>query len=266
MTTTVEIVGLRHRYDGSPPLLVLDRIDLAVQQGEFVSLVGPSGCGKSTLLRVLAGLIVASEGDVRVHDRPVAKETGLVAYMPQRDLLLPWRRALDNAVLGAEVAGVPRAQARDRALELFERFGLAGFEDAWPGELSGGMRQRLALLRTFLLDRDVLLLDEPFGALDAITRRGMYAWLQDVWLADRRTAVFVTHDVEEAIYLSDRVVVLSRRPGGIRADIAVPLVRPRETRVVTDPSFVGIKAQVLAALEEQPDGPRGQDPVSPVLD
>ncbi len=258
MTTTVEIAGLRHSYDGNPPLLVLDRIDLAIEQGEFVSLVGPSGCGKSTLLRVLAGLMVPSEGDVRVHDRSVADESGLVAYMPQRDLLLPWRRALDNAVLGAEVAGAPRGQARDRARALFERFGLSGFEAAWPGELSGGMRQRLALLRTFLLDRDVLLLDEPFGALDAITRREMYAWLQDVWLADRRTAVFVTHDVEEAIYLSDRVVVLSRRPGEIRADIEVPLVRPRESWVVTDPSFVAIKAQVLAALEDRPRGPSGQ--------
>jgi ABC-type nitrate/sulfonate/bicarbonate transport system ATPase subunit len=195
-----------------------------------------------------------SEGEVRVYGRSVVDQTGLVAYMPQRDLLLPWRRALDNAVLGAEVTGAPRDQARDRARALFDRFGLTGFEEAWPGELSGGMRQRLALLRTFLLDRDVLLLDEPFGALDAITRRAMYAWLQDVWLADRRTALFVTHDVEEAIYLSDRVIVLSQRPGQIRAEIVVSLPRPRESAAVTEPSFVSIKARVLAALEDRRDG------------
>jgi ABC-type nitrate/sulfonate/bicarbonate transport system ATPase subunit len=258
MTTTVEINGLRHSYGGRPPRLVLDRIDLAVEEGQFVSLVGPSGCGKSTLLRVIAGLLPPSEGAVRVHGMSVEDQTGLVAYMPQRDLLLPWRRALDNAVLGAEVTGAPRDQARDRARSLFERFGLTGFEAAWPGELSGGMRQRLALLRTFLLDRDVLLLDEPFGALDAITRRGMYAWLQDVWLADRRTALFVTHDVEEAIYLSDRVIVLSQRPGQIQAEIDVGLPRPRESVAVTEPSFVSIKARVLAALEGRQGGSSAQ--------
>lgn len=254
MTPTVEINGLRHSYGGRSPRLVLDRIDLAVEEGQFVSLVGPSGCGKSTLLRVIAGLLPSSEGEVRVHGRSVVDQTGLVAYMPQRDLLLPWRRALDNAVLGAEVTGAPRDQARDRARSLFDRFGLTGFEEAWPGELSGGMRQRLALLRTFLLDRDVLLLDEPFGALDAITRRGMYAWLQDVWLADRRTALFVTHDVEEAIYLSDRVIVLSQRPGQIRAEIDITLPRPRESVAVTESSFVSIKARVLAALEDRQAG------------
>jgi ABC-type nitrate/sulfonate/bicarbonate transport system ATPase subunit len=260
MTATVEISGLRHSYGGRPPRLVLDRIDLAVEEGQFVSLVGPSGCGKSTLLRVIAGLLPAAEGAVRVHGRSVVDQTGLVAYMPQRDLLLPWRRALDNAVLGAEVTGAPRDQARDRARSFFDRFGLTGFEEAWPGELSGGMRQRLALLRTFLLDRDVLLLDEPFGALDAITRRGMYAWLQDVWLADRRTALFVTHDVEEAIYLSDRVIVLSQRPGQIRAEIDVALPRARESVAVTEPSFVSIKARVLAALEDRPGGSSAQGP------
>jgi ABC-type nitrate/sulfonate/bicarbonate transport system ATPase subunit len=260
MTTTVEINGLRHSYGGRPPRLVLDRIDLTVEEGQFVSLVGPSGCGKSTLLRVLAGLLPPSEGEVRVHGRSVVDQTGLVAYMPQRDLLLPWRRALDNAVLGAEVTGAPRDQARDRARSLFELFGLTGFEEAWPGELSGGMRQRLALLRTFLLDRDVLLLDEPFGALDAITRRGMYAWLQDVWLADRRTALFVTHDVEEAIYLSDRVIVLSQRPGQIRAEIDVALPRPRQSVAVTESSFVSIKARVLAALEDRQGGSSAQGP------
>jgi ABC-type nitrate/sulfonate/bicarbonate transport system ATPase subunit len=242
----VEIAGVSHRYADRE---VLAPIDLGIAAGEFVSIVGPSGCGKSTLLKVLAGLLVPTSGAATVEGRSTNGHRGLVAYMPQRDLLLPWRRALDNAVLGAQIAGMPLDQARQRALLMFEQFGLGGFERAWPGELSGGMRQRLALLRTFLLDKDVLLLDEPFGALDAITRRQMYGWLQDVWLVDQRTAVFVTHDVEEAIYLSDRVVVLSDRPGRIVAEIAVSLPRPRQRDIVTDPDFVQLKATVLSALE-----------------
>ncbi len=242
----VEITGVSQRYGERQ---VLEAIDLAVAPGEFVSLVGPSGCGKSTLLKVLAGLLAPSSGGASVGGQPTTGRRGLVAYMPQRDLLLPWRRALENAVLGAQIAGVPVPVARERARGMFEQFGLAGFEKSWPGELSGGMRQRLALLRTFLLDRDVLLLDEPFGALDAITRRQMYAWLQEVWLADQRTAIFVTHDVEEAIYLSDRVIVLSARPGRIVTELTVPLPRPRERDVVSDPKFVELKSELLAALE-----------------
>jgi ABC-type nitrate/sulfonate/bicarbonate transport system ATPase subunit len=172
--------------------------------------------------------------------------------MPQRDLLLPWRRALANATLGAEVSGHDLAGAEATARGLFERFGLAGFEEAWPSELSGGMRQRLALLRTFLQGRDVLLLDEPFGALDALTRRRMYAWLEELWLADRRTVLFVTHDVEEAISLSDRVLVMSARPGRIVEVLDVPEPRPRPLDVVTEPWFVAAKRDLLRALE-RPD-------------
>ena len=245
----VEVRGLAHRYPGPPPVDVLAWLDLAVRRGEFVSLVGPSGCGKSTLLRVLAGVLVPTAGTAAVGGRDAVGVPGLAAFMPQRDLLLPWRRAVDNATLGAEIDGIARADARARAAPLFARFGLDGFERSWPWELSGGMRQRLALLRTFLLDRDVLLLDEPFGALDAITRRQMYAWLQEVWLADGRTVVFVTHDVEEALYLSDRVAVVSRRPGRLVATVAVDHDRPRDPHLVTTPGFVAQRAEVLQALE-----------------
>lgn len=242
---TIRVTGLRHAYGA---VAVLDDLELAVDAGEFVSIVGPSGCGKSTLLRVLAGVLTPDSGSADVDNQSTIDHPGLVGYMPQRDLLLPWRRALDNAVLGAEIAGAPAAAARARARDLFPRFGLAGFESAWPVQLSGGMRQRLALLRTFLIDHDVLLLDEPFGALDAITRREMYEWLQDVWLADQRTVLFVTHDVDEAIYLSDRVLVCSPRPGRIHAEILIGLPRPREPKMLTDPEFVARKADVLAAL------------------
>ncbi len=240
---------LTHAYAGPPAVPALDGVDLTVAPGEFVSLVGPSGCGKSTVLRVLAGLLVPRAGTACIGGTSTVGRPGLAGYQPQRDLLLPWRRAMGNAVLGAEIAGAPPAAARQRAAALFPRFGLAGFEDAWPVQLSGGMRQRLALLRTFLLDRQVLLLDEPFGALDAITRRQMYAWLQEVWLADGRTVLFVTHDVEEALYLSDRVVVLSARPARVLSTLDVPLPRPRRPDVVTRPEFVSAKARLLSTLD-----------------
>jgi ABC-type nitrate/sulfonate/bicarbonate transport system ATPase subunit len=228
---------------------VLDGVSLSVPGEAFVSLVGPSGCGKSTLLRMLAGLLVPDEGTATVDGEDAAGRPGLVAYMPQKDLLFPWRRALANATLGAEVAGVAKDEAQARARELLPLFGLEGFERAWPNQLSGGMRQRLALLRTFLTPRRTLLLDEPFGALDAITRREMQAWLQEVWQRDRRTVLFVTHDVEEALLLSDTVAVMSPRPGRIVARVAVPFPRPRPPGLVVEPEFVALKAELLAALE-----------------
>lgn len=229
---------------------VLDRISLEIPPGCFAGLVGPSGCGKSTLLKVLAGLVVPDEGDARIDGRSVVGRPGRAAYMAQRDLLLPWRRTLGNATVGAEVAGVPRAEAQDRARGLLERFGLAGFEDAWPAELSGGMRQRLAVLRTFLCGRDVLLLDEPFGALDAITRRDMHDWLQRVLTDDPHSVLLVTHDVEEALVLSDVVFVLSSRPARVVERLHVDLPRPRTSESLVDSAFVRAKATLLEALEK----------------
>ena len=240
---------VHHRFPGGGGVDVLDDVSLSVDAGSFVSVVGPSGCGKSTLLRMLAGLVVPTAGEVFVEGEPVAGHPGRTAFQPQRDLLLPWLRVLGNATLGAEVAGVPRATARAAAQARMGRFGLVGFERAWPSELSGGMRQRLALLRTFLMPRAVLLLDEPFGALDAITRRDLHQWLQTVGEQDRRTVLLVTHDVEEALVLSDTVVVLSARPARVVTEVAVGLSRPRPPDVVTDPEFVALKAKLLGALE-----------------
>jgi putative hydroxymethylpyrimidine transport system ATP-binding protein len=214
---------------GYPGLPVLDGIAFDVAPGQFVSVIGPSGCGKSTLFDVIAGLERPDAGRVLVDGRDATGEVEHVAYMPQRDLLFPWRSVLDNTALGLEVAGVRRRAARARAQALFGPFGLAGFENARPDELSGGMRQRAALLRTVVQDRPLLLLDEPFGALDSLTRADMQAWLADVWARYGWTVLLVTHDIREAVYLSDRVVVLGPRPAIVRAQVDIDLPRPRST-------------------------------------
>lgn len=249
----VTLDGVGHVYDGPTPLAALENVSMTVGEGELAAVIGPSGCGKSTVLKALAGLLPPSAGRVAIGGHDVAGRPGHAAYMPQGSALLPWRRVRDNATLGAEVAGVDRALARERADGLFARFGLDGFEDAWPSQLSGGMRQRLALLRTFLTPRPVLLLDEPLGALDAITRRSMHGWLHDVWRNDGRTVLLVTHDVEEALILADSVHVMSPRPGRIVARFEVALARPRSAATM-DSEFIDLKARVLDALEN--GGPR----------
>jgi ABC-type nitrate/sulfonate/bicarbonate transport system ATPase subunit len=233
---------------------VLDDISFTVEPGEFVSVIGPSGCGKSTAFAMLAGLDRPDSGTVTIGGEPV-RPAGSVpskcAYMPQKDLLFPWRSVLDNTTLGLEVQGVPRKEARDKARELFSVFGLGGFEDARPSQLSGGMRQRVAMLRTVVQDRPVLLLDEPFGALDSLTRTEMQTWLQDVWQRYRWTVLMITHDIREAVYLSDRVVVLSARPATVRREVTVGLPRPRELSMMTSPQFADVEHELLGVLHEE---------------
>jgi NitT/TauT family transport system ATP-binding protein len=213
-------------------------LDLVVEPGQFVAVVGPSGCGKSTLLELAAGLQPPDAGSVEVG--------GGAAYMPQHDALLPWRDSVGNAALALECGGVGRYQARQLARPMLARFGLAGFEGARPAALSGGMRQRVAFLRTLLPGHPVLLLDEPFGALDSITRASMQEWLAGTLAAEPRTVLMVTHDVEEAVFLADRVAVLAPRPGHVVADVEVDLPRPR---TVTDPAFVALRQRALEALQ-----------------
>ncbi|HEV7845733.1 MAG TPA: ABC transporter ATP-binding protein [Thermoleophilaceae bacterium] len=243
MTDQLSFANVARRYRR---VTALEGLELAVRPHEVMAVVGPSGCGKSTLLELMAGLQEPDEGVVSVAGAlDAGARRRACAYMPQRDLLLPWRDALANAALALECEGVSRGEARRRAEPLFERFGLAEFERARPAELSGGMRQRVAFLRTLLPGRDVLLLDEPFGALDSITRAAMQRWLADALAQEPRTVLLVTHDVEEAIFLADRVAVLSPRPGRVVAEIDVGLPRPRD---VTSPEFGALKRRALEAL------------------
>ena len=229
-------------------------LDATIARGEFVTVVGPSGCGKSTLFNIVAGLEEPDAGGIlRFEGRSchAADLLGQVSFMPQRDLLLPWRNVIDNAILALEVEGVPRREARAKALRMLPEFGLTGFEDQYPHQLSGGMRQRVALMRTFLFERDLMLLDEPFGALDALTRAMMQRWLLDVWQKYRRTILFITHDVDEAIFLGDRVLVMTARPGSVKLEQVVDLPRPRKPDIVTAPEFIRLKRILLEAIEEE---------------
>lgn len=249
----VEIRGVSKvfRRRGFMPVRAIDCINLDVGRNEFVSIVGPSGCGKSTLFNIIAGIERPSTGRIVIDGADVTGHPGSVSYMFQKDLLLPWRTVLDNIVLGIELGGTRRAAARRQALELVDRYGLCGFEDRFPSALSGGMRQRAALLRTLLFNRDILLLDEPFGALDALTRTTMQELLLRVFDDVKRTIIFVTHDVEEAVYLSDVVYVLSARPAIVRERVAVPLPRPRARAMRAYPACTDLKARLVEMLHDE---------------
>jgi ABC-type nitrate/sulfonate/bicarbonate transport system ATPase subunit len=245
----LELGGVAHSYG---ELQTLASIDLDAAPHTVVGLVGPSGCGKSTLLELICGLQEPAAGTIEVEGHSAASERlARCAFMPQRDLLLPWYSAIDNAGLALRNRGAGKQEARRAAAVLFERFGLAGFEAARPGELSGGMRQRVAFLRTLVAGKPVLALDEPFAALDAITRAEMQAWLAAALRSDPRTVVLVTHDVEEALYLCDRVAILSPRPARIVAELSPPASRAEDRdAAVTDPKFVAAREEALRALRE----------------
>ncbi len=246
---TLTLTGVGHAFG---ELEVIERISLRVAPGEILGLVGPSGCGKSTLLELIAGLLEPTRGTIEANG--VAAPDGRLrqaALLPQRDLLLPWMSAIDNAALALRNRGESRAGARAAAQPLFERFGLAGFERTRPAELSGGMRQRVAFLRTLLAGKPLLLLDEPFASLDALTRAEMQEWLAGAITTEPRTLVLVTHDVEEALYLCDRVAVLSRRPALVVDELSGPAPRAASRLdAVTLPEFTQARERALEALAE----------------
>ena len=244
----ISISGLTVRFG---EVLAVDNASFDVADGEFVSIVGPSGCGKTTILNLLTGLVPLQDGRISLLGKTPAVGNPDVAYMLARDSLLPWRSALDNAAYGMEIRGVAEAERGRRARELLAEVGLKGFENHYPKMLSHGMRQRCALARTFCLDSPVMLMDEPFGALDAQTKLQLEDLLLRLWGEHRRTVVFITHDLAEAVALSDRVIVMSARPGRIIADMRIELQRPRSVRALQhDKHFLEIYAHVWEKLEE----------------
>jgi NitT/TauT family transport system ATP-binding protein len=235
----IAVKGLRKEYATSSrgTVLALEDIDFHVAEGELVALVGPSGCGKSTLLKILAGLLPATSGQVRLRGVPVTGPRRDIGVVFQSPVLFPWRTVLENVLLPVDVQRLGRAKNHDRALELLALVGLSGFEERYPWELSGGMQQRVAITRSLMHDPALLLMDEPFGALDAMTREGLNLELQRIWLERRETILFVTHSIPEAVFLADRVFVMTARPGRVQGRIEVRIPRPRALDVMATPEF-----------------------------
>jgi ABC-type nitrate/sulfonate/bicarbonate transport system ATPase subunit len=231
------------------PKEVLRGLSLHVSDGEFVSLIGPSGSGKTTLFSVIGGLERPETGEIRIEGRETTGERGHVAYMPQQASLLPWRTVAGNIETALAIAGVDKKRAKEQALEWLARVGLADYASAYPHVLSGGMQQRVSFLRALLSPRTLMLLDEPFGALDALTRLQMQKWLLSIWEEHRRSVLLVTHSIEEALYLSDRIIVLSASPAYAIDEIIVPFERPRKEDLWTDPRFNELKARIYGHLQ-----------------
>ena len=252
MTSPLVLLRDVHKvFEGkSRPVTAVETFDLAVAPQEFVAIVGPSGCGKSTVLMMIAGLVPPTRGSIMVAGAAVRGPITDVGIVFQRDLLFDWRTVLENVLLQADVRGLDRAASRAKAQQLLRSVGLEGFENAYPWELSGGMRQRTAMCRALLPDAPLLLLDEPFGALDALTRDRMNLDLQRLWSSDRRTAVLITHDIAEAIFLADRVLVMSPSPGRILADVRIDLRRPRELAMREDADFIQYQRQLRKIFED----------------
>ncbi|MFC2056508.1 ABC transporter ATP-binding protein [Chloroflexota bacterium] len=248
-TPRIELRNISKTFKGvDRTVSALEDISFKVMPGEFVTIIGASGSGKSTMFNICVGLLEPDDGEILLDGEKPENRAGMLGYMPQRDLLLPWRNVLDNVLLPLEIQGIHRKEARQQALEMLPHFGLETFENEYPSALSGGMRQRAALLRTWLMGRSTLLLDEPFGALDALTRKELRNWLLRVWQEFERTVMFITHDVEEAVYLGDRVIVLSTRPGNISHELKIDLPRPRRQGMIAEPEFGKLVQKLLEQL------------------
>lgn len=234
---------------GKQNLQVLKNINLHLNESELVALIGPSGCGKTTLLDCIAGLIDYDTGKVLVNNNKVSPGKYLSSYMMQDDGLLPWRKVIDNVSLPLEIKGIDKKTAKKKALSLLRKFGLLGFEGYYPSQLSGGMRQRAALARTYLGDHDLMLMDEPFSRLDALTKINLQMWFLDIWQKNRKSVLFVTHDIDEAIFLADRIYVFSPRPGAVVAEYKISIPRPRTHNISTTDQFTYFKKKLLKSLK-----------------
>ncbi|MCX7314100.1 MAG: ABC transporter ATP-binding protein [Hyphomicrobiales bacterium] len=246
MARKLEITALSKWFG---ELEALRSIDIAVETGEFISVVGPSGCGKTTFLRMVAGLEPSTSGTIVMDGKPLAGPGGNRGFVFQNDSLLPWRTVLSNALIGPEVAGKVGANERQRTLDLLQLVGLGGFENYYPRQLSGGMRQRVNLARALAIDPDVLLMDEPFASLDAQTREIMQTELLRIWEQGRKTVLFVTHQIDEAVFLSDRVLVFARRPGRLQESVEIKLPRPRSLAIKRTSEFIAYVDHIWTMIE-----------------
>ncbi|MDN4491906.1 ABC transporter ATP-binding protein [Ureibacillus aquaedulcis] len=228
-------------------LPVLEKMNLQVNNDEFVAILGPSGSGKSTLLQLIGGLLTPDNGMIQLNGESINGKKGLISYMPQHPSLFPWRTVLENVVLAAEIKGKPEYEEAKR---LLEKAGLAEFENSYPNELSGGMKQRVAFIRALLSKQSLLCLDEPFSALDEFTRIKMQNWLLSIWEENRKSILFITHSIEEAMFLADRIYVLSKRPAHVKAEITVPFSRPRNERLLETNEFFHLKKQIFQHMKE----------------
>jgi ABC-type nitrate/sulfonate/bicarbonate transport system ATPase subunit len=229
---------------------VLHNLSMHVGVGEFVSVIGPSGSGKSTLLQIIGGLITPTRGEVYMDGSVVTSQKGLISYMPQQPSLLPWRTVEDNVILVQELMGIPRKESIQLARKWLSRAGLSGYESCYPYQLSGGMQQRVSFLRALLSPQEMMCLDEPFASLDALTRADMQLWLTDIWQNDRRSVLFITHSIEEAIFLSDRIYVITDKPATVLNEIKVPFERPRQIEIQLDVSFLQLRQAIYENLKQ----------------
>lgn len=248
----LQLQNISHTFrSGKTEDHVLDNISLTVNKGEFVSMIGPSGCGKSTIFHIIGGLLAPASGRVMVDGIDVTGNRGHISYIPQSPALFPWRTIEDNVVLAQEVAGLSLQEAREKARYWLAKVGLQGYEQAYPHVLSGGMQQRVAFIRALLSPQELMCLDEPFSALDALTRMDMQSWLLQMWEQNQRSVLFVTHSIDEALLLSDTIYVLSRKPTGVLKRLKVPFPRPRAEEITDDPLFLEWKRDIYRWMKEQ---------------
>ena len=242
--TTLSIENMSKSFDGE---LILDDLSITVGEGEFVSILGPSGSGKSTLFHVIGGLFTPDTGDILLDGQSISGQRGSISYMPQSPSLLPWRTVIENVMLGQELHG---KRDRDMAIRMIHRAGLKGYEETYPDDLSGGMKQRVAFIRALVSPQSFLCLDEPFSALDEFTRLDMQKWLLSIWEEDLSSVLFVTHNIDEALFLSDRIIVLSTRPARVQKEFKVPFPRPRDKEILLTEEFLKWKTDIFEELSQ----------------
>ena len=246
----LKFCNVNFKYENDSELLMKD-LNFHVSKGSFVSLIGPSGCGKSSIFRLISGLEDVSSGDIFINDNNINTLKGYIGYMPQRDSLMPWRTILENTSLPLEIRNKNPKEAKEEAEALLETFGLSKYKDKYPKDLSGGMKQRVSFIRTLLTGSEIMILDEPFSALDAITKISMQEWLLTQWSTLKKTIIFITHDVEEALFLSSKIFVISEKPITKLKEVIVPIEYPRDRHMLSRPEILNIKEELVNELKQR---------------